>query len=169
MTPASGVTKGDIHMRTNRIARTAAVALFGLGSLGVFAGTAQAEPIDYVKIELLQLTCHQQSEGDHDEAYLNITDANGNQIKVWPGNGISYQTMGPGYVRGMTDGNGNTALILGREQARTLTLWDKDTFGGDDKLGATLVTGNEVGAETQYRSLEGSGGVYTIAYRVIDI
>lgn len=31
------------------------------------------------------------------------------------------------------------------------------------------ITGNEFGAETQYRVLEGSGGVYTIAYRVIDI
>ncbi|MEV5971354.1 hypothetical protein [Streptomyces sp. NPDC051921] len=156
-------------MRKNRTVRMATAALLGLGSLGVFAGTAQAEPIDYVKIELIQLTCHQQSEGDHDEAYLNITDANGNQVKVWPGNGITYQTMGTNYVRSMADGNGNTALILGREQARTLTLWDKDTFGGDDKLGATLVTGSEVGAEVQYRSLEGSGGVYTIAYRVIDI
>ncbi|MEU8618940.1 hypothetical protein [Streptomyces sp. NPDC048623] len=156
-------------MRSNRIARTAAVALLGLGSLGVFAGTAQAEPIDYVQIELIELTCHQQSEGDHDEAYLKITDANGNQVKVWPGNGVSYQTMGPGYVRSLTDGNGNAALILGREQARTLTLWDKDTFGGDDKLGSALVTGSEAGAEVQYRSLEGSGGVYTIAYRVVDI
>ncbi|MFG3343757.1 hypothetical protein ACGF1Z_01700 [Streptomyces sp. NPDC048018] len=156
-------------MNKNRSVRMAAAALLGLGSLGVFAGTAQAEPIDYVKIELVQLTCHQQSEGDHDEAYLNITDANGNQVKVWPGNGITYQTMGTGYVRTLTDGNGNAALILGREQARTLTLWDKDTFGGDDKLGATLVTGSEAGSEVQYRSLEGSGGVYTIAYRVIDI
>ncbi|MFI8823663.1 hypothetical protein [Streptomyces sp. NPDC053431] len=156
-------------MRKNRSVRIATAALLGLGSLGVFAGTAQAEPIDYVKIELIQLTCHQQSEGDHDEAYLNITDANGNQVKVWPGNGITYQTMGTNYVRSLTDGNGNAALVLGREQARTLTLWDKDTFGGDDKLGATLVTGSEVGSEIQYRSLEGSGGVYTIAYRVIDI
>ncbi|MET8505194.1 hypothetical protein ABZV60_11130 [Streptomyces sp. NPDC004787] len=155
-------------MSKSRTVRMAAAALLGLGSLGVFAGTAQAEPIDYVKIELLELTCHQNSEGNHDEAYLNITDANGNQVKVWPGGGLSYQTMGAGYVRSLTDGNGNSALILGREQARTLTLWDKDTFGSD-KLGSTLVTGSEVGAEVQYRSLEGSGGVYTIAYRVIDI
>jgi len=160
--------KGDFHMTKHRTVRMAAAGLLGLGSLGVFAGTAQPEPIAYVKIEPIQLTCHQQSEGDHDEAYLNITDANGNQVKVWPGS-VSYQTMGTNYVRSLTDGNGNSALILGRDQARTLTLWDKDTFGGDDKLGSTLVTGSEVGAETQYRSLEGSGGVYTIAYRVIDI
>ncbi|MEV7613369.1 hypothetical protein [Streptomyces sp. NPDC089799] len=151
-----------------RIARIATAAALGLGSLTAFAGTAHAEPVDYVRIELLELTCHQQSEGDHDEAYLKITDANGNQIKVWPGS-AKYQTMGTNYVRSLTDGNGNSALVLGKQQARTLTLWDYDTTSGDDKLGATLVTGSEAGAEVQYRSLEGSGGVYTLAYRVIDI
>ncbi|MFF9143329.1 hypothetical protein ACWGBV_32950 [Streptomyces sp. NPDC055051] len=156
-------------MRKNRAARLAATALLGLGSIAAFAGTAHAEPIDYVRIELVELHCQKNSEGDHDEAYLKITDANGNAVKVWPGNGISYQTMGTGYVRSMADGNSNAALILGKQQARTLTLWDKDTFGGDDKLGATLVTGTEAGAETQWRSVEGSGGVYVIGYRVIDI
>ncbi|MFE9045379.1 hypothetical protein ACFY9F_12380 [Streptomyces sp. NPDC012421] len=156
-------------MRKNRAARIAATALLGLGSIAAFAGTAHAEPIDYVRIELVELHCQKNSEGDHDEAYLKITDANGNAVKVWPGNGIGYQTMGTGYVRSMADGNGNAALILGKQQARTLTLWDKDTFGGDDKLGATLVTGTEAGAETQWRSVEGSGGVYVIGYRVIDI
>ncbi|MFD5771519.1 hypothetical protein ACFWIN_37605 [Streptomyces sp. NPDC127049] len=156
-------------MRKNRAARAAATALLGLGSIAAFAGTAHAEPIDYVRIELVELHCQKNSEGDHDEAYLKITDANGNAVKVWPGNGISYQTMGTGYVRSMADGNSNAALILGKQQARTLTLWDKDTFGGDDKLGATLVTGTEAGAETQWRSVEGSGGVYVIGYRVIDI
>ncbi|MEU2655209.1 hypothetical protein ABZ615_07785 [Streptomyces sp. NPDC007325] len=156
-------------MRKNRVARIAATALLGLGSIAAFAGTAHAEPIDYVRIELVELHCQKNSEGDHDEAYLKITDANGNAVKVWPGNGIGYQTMGTGYVRSMADGNGNAALILGKQQARTLTLWDKDTFGGDDKLGATLVTGTEAGAETQWRSVEGSGGVYVIGYRVIDI
>ncbi|MEU4077899.1 hypothetical protein [Streptomyces venezuelae] len=156
-------------MRKNRIARTAATALLGLGSIAAFAGTAQAEPIDYVRIELVELHCQKNSEGDHDEAYLKITDANGNAVKVWPGNGVKYQTMGTGYVRSMADGNGNAALVLGKEQARTLTLWDYDSIGGDDKLGATLVTGSEVGAETQWRSVEGSGGVYVIGYRVIDI
>ncbi|MFI8367815.1 hypothetical protein [Streptomyces sp. NPDC085466] len=156
-------------MRKNRAARIAATALLGLGSIAAFAGTAHAEPIDYVRIELVELHCQKNSEGDHDEAYLKITDANGNAVKVWPGNGINYQTMGTGYVRSMADGNGNAALILGKQQARTLTLWDKDTFGGDDKLGATLVTGTEAGAETQWRSVEGSGGVYVIGYRVIDI
>ncbi|MCX5394460.1 hypothetical protein [Streptomyces sp. NBC_00094] len=34
-----------------------------------------------------------------------------------------------------------------------------------DEAGVTELAG----AETQWRSLEGSGGVYTIAYRVIDI
>ncbi|MFB7943091.1 hypothetical protein [Streptomyces sp. NPDC056049] len=156
-------------MRKNRAARAAATALLGLGSIAAFAGTAHAEPIDYVRIELVELHCQKNSEGDHDEAYLKITDANGNAVKVWPGNGISYQTMGTGYARSMADGNSNAALILGKQQARTLTLWDKDTFGGDDKLGATLVTGTEAGAETQWRSVEGSGGVYVIGYRVIDI
>ncbi|MFE6227952.1 MULTISPECIES: hypothetical protein [unclassified Streptomyces] len=156
-------------MRKNRVARAAATAVLGLASVAAFAGTAQAEPIDYVKIELFELHCQKHSEGDHDEAYLKITDANGNAVKVWPGNGISYQTMGAGYVRSMADGNSSAALILGREQARTLTLWDKDTFGGDDKLGSTLVTGSEVGAETQWRTVEGSGGVYVIGYRVVDI
>ncbi|MGW4054932.1 hypothetical protein ACWENA_29330 [Streptomyces sp. NPDC004779] len=156
-------------MRKNRAARAAATALLGLGSIAAFAGTAHAEPIDYVRIELVELHCQKNSEGDHDEAYLKITDANGNAVKVWPGNGVSYQTMGTGYVRSMADGNSNAALILGKQQARTLTLWDKDTFGGDDKLGATLVTGTEAGAETQWRSVEGSGGVYVIGYRVIDI
>ncbi|MEE1816776.1 hypothetical protein PUR59_17350 [Streptomyces sp. SP18ES09] len=156
-------------MRKNRIARTAATTLLALGSLGAFAGTAHAEPIDYVRIELLELHCQQNSEGDHDEAYLKITDANGNAVKVWPGNGVKYQTMGTGYVRSMTDGNGNAALILGKQQARTLTLWDYDSTSSDDKLGATLVTGSEVGAETQWRTVEGSGGVYVIGYRVIDI
>ncbi|MFD5588165.1 hypothetical protein ACFW6K_21815 [Streptomyces sp. NPDC058733] len=150
------------------IARVATAALLSLGSVTGFAAAAQAEPIDYVRIELLELTCHQQSEGDHDEAYLKVTDANGNAVKVWPGS-LKYQTMGPGYVRSMTDGNGNAALVLGKQQARTMTLWDYDTTSSDDKLGATLVTGSEAGAEIQYRSLEGSGGVYTIAYRVIDI
>ncbi|MBP2586067.1 hypothetical protein J3A78_006545 [Streptomyces sp. PvR006] len=156
-------------MRKNRIARTAATALLGLGSVAAFAGTAQAEPIDYVRIELVELHCQKNSEGDHDEAYLKITDANGNAVKVWPGNGVTYQTMGTGYVRSMADGNGNAALILGKQQARTLTLWDDDSTSGDDKLGATLVTGSEAGAETQWRSVEGSGGVYVIGYRVIDI
>ncbi|GGY65039.1 hypothetical protein [Streptomyces omiyaensis] len=156
-------------MRKNRAARLAATALLGIGSIAAFAGTAHAEPIDYVRIELVELHCQKNSEGDHDEAYLKITDANGNAVKVWPGNGIGYQTMGTGYVRSMADGNGNAALILGKEQARTLTLWDKDTFGGDDKLGATLVTGSEAGSETQWRSVEGSGGVYVIGYRVVDI
>ncbi|MET9674516.1 hypothetical protein ABZY68_15640 [Streptomyces sp. NPDC006482] len=156
-------------MSRNRAVRLAATALLGLGSLGAFAGTAHAEPIDYVRIELLELHCHQNSEGDHDEAYIKLTDANGNFVKVWPGNGVKYQTMGSGYVRTLTDGNGNAALVLGKEQARTLQLWDYDSTSGDDKLGATLVTGSEAGAETQWRSLEGSGGVYTIAYRVIDI
>ncbi|MFG2872707.1 hypothetical protein [Streptomyces sp. NPDC048338] len=155
-------------MRKNRAARLTAVALLGLGSLGAFAGTAQAEPIDYVRIELLELTCHQNSEGGHDEAYIKITDANGNAVKVWPGS-LSYQTMGAGYVRSLTDADGNAALVLGKQQARTLTLWDDDTTSSDDKLGSTLVTGSEFGGETQWRSLEGSGGVYTIAYRVIDI
>ncbi|KIF01411.1 hypothetical protein PL81_35735 [Streptomyces sp. RSD-27] len=150
-------------------ARFAAASLIALGSLAGFAGAAQAEPIDYVRIELLELTCHQQSEGDHDEAYLDITDANGNQVKVWPGNNVKYQTMGTGYVRSLRDGNGNAALILGKQQARTLTLWDYDTTSADDKLGSTLVTGSEFNGEVQYRSLEGSGGVYTLAYRVIDI
>ncbi|MFB7028160.1 MULTISPECIES: hypothetical protein [unclassified Streptomyces] len=156
-------------MRKNRAARLAAAALLGLGGLGAFAGTAHAEPIDYVKIELVELHCQKNSEGDHDEAYLKITDANGNAVKVWPGGSLKYQTMGTGYVRSMADGNGNAALILGKQQARTLTLWDQDSFGGDDKLGATLVTGTEVGAETQWRTVEGSGGVYVIGYRVIDI
>ncbi|WP_432128552.1 hypothetical protein [Streptomyces sp. bgisy082] len=156
-------------MRKNRTARLAAAALLGLGGLGAFAGTAHAEPIDYVKIELVELHCQKNSEGDHDEAYLKITDANGNAVKVWPGGSLKYQTMGTGYVRSMADGNGNAALILGKQQARTLTLWDQDSFGGDDKLGATLVTGTEVGAETQWRTVEGSGGVYVIGYRVIDI
>ncbi|RSS76653.1 hypothetical protein EF918_23550 [Streptomyces sp. WAC06614] len=151
-----------------RTTRIATAALFALGSLAGFAGTAQAEPIDYVRIELLELTCHQQSEGDHDEAYIKITDANGNAVKVWPGN-AKYQTMGPGYVRSLSDANGNAALVLGKEQARTLTVWDYDTTSSDDKLGATLVTGSEAGGEVQYRSVEGSGGVYTIAYRVVDI
>ncbi|MFV2119755.1 hypothetical protein ACE14D_15475 [Streptomyces sp. Act-28] len=150
------------------IARVASAALVSLAGVAAFAGTAQAEPIDYVRVELLQLTCHQHSEGNHDEAYLNITDANGNAVKVWPGN-VTYQTMGAGYVRSLTDGNGNAALVLGKQQARTMTLWDYDTTSGDDKLGSTLVTGSEAGGEVQYRSLEGSGGVYTIAYRVIDI
>lgn len=150
------------------IARLASAALVSLAGVAGFAGTAQAEPIDYVRIELLELTCHQQSEGDHDEAYLKVTDANGNAVKVWPGS-LKYQTMGAGYVRSMTDGNGSAALVLGRQQARTMTLWDDDTTSGDDKLGSTLATGGEAGAEVQYRSLEGSGGVYTIAYRVIDI
>ncbi|MFE3068600.1 hypothetical protein [Streptomyces sp. NPDC059247] len=156
-------------MSKNRFARAAATALLGLGSVAAFAGTAQAEPIDYVRIELVELHCQQNSEGDHDEAYLKITDANGNAVKVWPGNGVKYQTMGTGYVRSMADGNSSAALVLGKQQARTLTLWDYDSFGGDDKLGATLVTGTEVGAETQWRTVEGSGGVYVIGYRVIDI
>ncbi|WP_435973006.1 hypothetical protein [Streptomyces sp. Qhu_M48] len=156
-------------MRTNRIARTAATALLAFAGVAAFAGTAQAEPIDYVRIELVELHCQKNSEGDHDEAYLKITDANGNAVKVWPGNGLKYQTMGTGYVRSMGDGNGNAALILGKQQARTLTVWDYDTTSPDDKLGATLVTGSEVGAETQWRSVEGSGGVYVIGYRVIDI
>ncbi|MFD3334739.1 hypothetical protein ACFWV1_19115 [Streptomyces sp. NPDC058700] len=156
-------------MRKNRLVRTAATALLGLGSVGVFAGTAQAEPIDYVKIELLELHCQKNSEGDHDEAYLKITDANGNAVKVWPGNGLKYQTMGTGYVRSMADGNGSAALILGKEQARTMTVWDYDSTSPDDKLGATLVTGSEFGAETQWRTVEGSGGAYVIGYRVIDI
>ncbi|MER5967093.1 hypothetical protein [Streptomyces sp. NPDC002057] len=156
-------------MRRNRIARTAATALLGFAGVAAFAGTAQAEPIDYVRIELVELHCQKNSEGDHDEAYLKITDANGNAVKVWPGNGVKYQTMGTGYVRSMADGNSNAALILGKQQARTLTLWDYDSTSGDDKLGATLVTGSEVGAETQWRSVEGSGGVYVIGYRVIDI
>ncbi|MFJ3505617.1 MULTISPECIES: hypothetical protein [unclassified Streptomyces] len=156
-------------MRKNRAARLAAAALLGLGGLGAFAGTAHAEPIDYVKIELVELHCQKNSEGDHDEAYLKITDANGNAVKVWPGGSLKYQTMGTGYVRSMADGNSSAALILGKQQARTLTLWDQDSFGGDDKLGATLVTGTEVGAETQWRTVEGSGGVYVIGYRVIDI
>ncbi|GAA4932818.1 hypothetical protein ACFPM3_04110 [Streptomyces coeruleoprunus] len=155
-------------MRKHRTARLTAAALLGLGSVGVSAGAAHAEPIDYVRIELLSLTCHQQSEGDHDEAYIKITDANGNTVKVWPGS-AKYQTMGANYVRSLEDANGNSALILGKQQARTLTLWDYDSTSSDDKLGATLVTGSEAGAEVQYRSLEGSGGVYTIAYRVIDI
>ncbi|WP_329192056.1 MULTISPECIES: hypothetical protein [unclassified Streptomyces] len=148
--------------------RFAAAGLLALGSLAGFAGTAQAEPIDYVRIELLELTCHQQSEGDHDEAYIKITDANGNQVKVWPGS-AKYQTMGTNYLRSLSDANGNAALVLGKQQARTLTLWDYDSTSSDDKLGATLVTGSEANGEVQYRSLEGSGGVYTIAYRVIDI
>lgn len=156
-------------MRRNRFVRAAATALLGLGSVAAFAGTAQAEPIDYVRIELVELHCQKSSEGDHDEAYLKITDANGNAVMVWPGNGLKYQTMGTGYVRSMADGNGNAALILGKEQARTLTLWDDDTTSSDDKLGATLVTGSEVGAETQWRSVEGSGGIYVIGYRVVDI
>ncbi|MER5886748.1 hypothetical protein ABT160_23230 [Streptomyces sp. NPDC001941] len=156
-------------MRKNRLARTAATALLGLGSIAAFAGTAQAEPIDYVRIELVELHCQKSSEGDHDEAYLKITDANGNAVKVWPGGGVKYQTMGPGYVRSMADGNSSAALILGKQQARTMTLWDYDTTSGDDKLGATLVTGSEAGAETQWRTVEGSGGVYVIGYRVIDI
>ncbi|MEW1902635.1 hypothetical protein ACFQ67_14555 [Streptomyces sp. NPDC056488] len=156
-------------MRKNRAARLAAAALLGLGGLGAFAGTAHAEPIDYVKIELVELHCQKNSEGDHDEAYLKITDANGNAVKVWPGGSLKYQTMGTGYVRSMADGNSSAALILGKQQARTLTLWDYDTTSGDDKLGATLVTGTEVGAETQWRTVEGSGGVYVIGYRVIDI
>ncbi|MEU3724093.1 hypothetical protein [Streptomyces sp. NPDC031705] len=150
------------------IARFAAATLLALGGVAGVAGAAQAEPVDYVRIELLELTCHQQSEGDHDEAYLKVTDANGNQVKVWPGS-LKYQTMGTNYVRSMEDGNGNAALVLGKQQARTLTLWDYDTTSPDDKLGATLATGSEFGGEVQYRSLEGSGGVYTIAYRVIDI
>ncbi|MFE5831205.1 hypothetical protein ACFQ8W_13250 [Streptomyces sp. NPDC056508] len=156
-------------MRKNRAARLAAAALLGLGGLGAFAGTAHAEPIDYVKIELVELHCQKNSEGDHDEAYLKITDAHGNAVKVWPGGSLKYQTMGTGYVRSMADGNSSAALILGKQQARTLTLWDYDTTSGDDKLGATLVTGTEVGAETQWRTVEGSGGVYVIGYRVIDI
>ncbi|GGZ62964.1 hypothetical protein AB0P12_00405 [Streptomyces subrutilus] len=148
--------------------RFAAAGLLALGSLAGFAGAAQAEPIDYVRVELLELTCHQQSEGDHDEAYIKITDANGNQVKVWPGSG-KYQTMGTNYLRSLGDANGNAALVLGKQQARTLTLWDFDSTSSDDKLGSTLVTGSEAGGEVQYRSLEGSGGVYTIAYRVIDI
>ncbi|GHB81566.1 hypothetical protein GCM10010347_60460 [Streptomyces cirratus] len=148
--------------------RFAAAGLLALGSLAGFAGTAQAEPVDYVRIELLELTCHQQSEGDHDEAYIKITDANGNQVKVWPGS-AKYQTMGTDYLRSLSDANGNAALVLGKQQARTLTLWDYDSTSSDDKLGATLVTGSEANGEVQYRSLEGSGGVYTIAYRVIDI
>ncbi|OKK22355.1 hypothetical protein AMK16_04190 [Streptomyces sp. CB00455] len=149
-------------------ARLATAALLAAGSLAGFAGAAQAEPVDYVRIELLELTCHKQSEGDHDEAYIKITDANGNQVKVWPGSG-KYQTMGTDYVRPLGDANGNAALVLGKQQARTLTLWDYDTTSPDDKLGATLVTGSEFNGEVQYRSLEGSGGAYTIAYRVIDI
>ncbi|KOX23353.1 MULTISPECIES: hypothetical protein [unclassified Streptomyces] len=156
-------------MRKNRAARLAAAALLGLGGLGAFAGTAHAEPIDYVRIELVELHCQKNSEGDHDEAYLKITDANGNAVKVWPGGSLKYQTMGTGYVRSMADGNSSAALILGKQQARTLTLWDYDTTSGDDKLGATLVTGSEVGAETQWRTVEGSGGVYVIGYRVIDV
>ncbi|WP_030205131.1 hypothetical protein [Streptomyces sp. NRRL S-87] len=148
--------------------RLATATALALTTLTALAGAAQAAPVDQVRIELLELTCHQQSEGDHDEAYIKITDANGNQIKVWPGS-AKYQTMGTNYVRSLTDANGNAALVLGRDQARTLTLWDDDTTSGDDKLGATLVTGSEAGSEIQYRSLEGSGGVYTIAYRVIDI
>ncbi|WP_424210895.1 hypothetical protein ACN20G_01670 [Streptomyces sp. BI20] len=159
-------SRGDRFVRLG--ARGAAAGLLALGVLAGFAGTASAEPIDYVRIELLDLTCHQQSEGDHDEAYLKITDANGNQVKVWPGS-AKYQTMGVNYVRSLADGNGNNALVLGKQQARTLTLWDYDSTSSDDKLGSTLVTGSEFGGETQYRSLEGSGGVYTIAYRVIDI
>ncbi|MFD3546592.1 hypothetical protein ACFWUW_13465 [Streptomyces sp. NPDC058655] len=148
--------------------RFAAAGLLALGSLTGFAGAAQAEPVDHVRIELLELTCHRQSEGDHDEAYIKITDANGNQVKVWPGS-AKYQTMGTGYLRPLGDANGNDALVLGKQQARTLTLWDSDSTSSDDKLGATLVTGSEANGEVQYRSLEGSGGVYTIAYRVIDI
>ncbi|MFD2119392.1 hypothetical protein ACFSNO_07275 [Streptomyces cirratus] len=77
--------------------------------------------------------------------------------------------MGTDYLRSLSDANGNAALVLGKQQARTLTLWDYDSTSSDDKLGATLVTGSEANGEVQYRSLEGSGGVYTIAYRVIDI
>ncbi|CAM5395759.1 hypothetical protein SALBM217S_06358 [Streptomyces griseoloalbus] len=43
------------------IARVATAALLSLSSVAGFAAAAQAEPIDYVRIELLELTCHQQS------------------------------------------------------------------------------------------------------------
>ncbi|MFD9717465.1 hypothetical protein [Streptomyces sp. NPDC059076] len=155
-------------MRMTRTARMIAAALLALGTFGSMAGTAQANPIDQVRIELVGLTCHTNSEGGHDEAYLNITDSNSNHVKVWPG-GVSYQTMGKNYWRSLEDGNGNAALVFGKNESRTLTLWDYDSTSGNDKLGSTLVRGNEFNNEIQYRSLEGSGGVYTIAYRVIDI
>lgn len=89
-------------------------------------------------------------------------------MKLWPAN-ASYQTMGTGYRRALDESNGNALLVLGKTESRTLFLWDYDSTSSDDRLGSVSVTGNEVGAETQYRVLEGSGGVYTIAYRVVDI
>ncbi|MGW2836504.1 hypothetical protein ACWCWD_01735 [Streptomyces sp. NPDC001493] len=155
-------------MTVRRLTAFALTGALGLTSLVGAAGAAQADPVDYVQIQLVDLYCGDESEGDHDEAYLNIAANGGKAVRLWPAN-ASYQTMGTGYRRALDGSNGNALLILGKTESRTLSLWDYDSTSGDDRLGSVTVTGNEFGAETQYRVLEGSGGVYTIAYRVVDI
>ncbi|MFJ3088244.1 MULTISPECIES: hypothetical protein [unclassified Streptomyces] len=155
-------------MTIRRLTTFALTGALGLTSLVGAAGAAHADPVDYVQIRLVDLYCGDESEGDHDEAYLNIAANGGKAVKLWPAK-ASYQTMGTGYRRTLDESNGNALLVLGKNESRTLSLWDYDSTSSDDRLGSVTITGNEFGAETQYRVLEGSGGVYTIAYQVIDI
>ncbi|MFD3654553.1 hypothetical protein [Streptomyces sp. NPDC058620] len=154
-------------MTVRSLTSLALAAALGLSSLVGAASSAHADPVDYVQIQLIDLHCGDESEGDHDEAYLNIAGV-GKPVKLWPAS-AKYQTMGTGYVRSLAESNSNAQLILGKQESRTLSLWDYDSTSGDDLMGSVTITGNEFGAETQYRVLQGSGGVYTIAYRVIDI
>lgn len=81
-------------MTVRRLTTFALAGALGLTSLVGAAGAAQADPVDYVQIQLVDLYCSDESEGDHDEAYLNIAANGGKAVKLWPAN-TSYQTMAP--------------------------------------------------------------------------
>ncbi|GII94102.1 hypothetical protein [Sinosporangium siamense] len=153
-------------MRIKHLVTTAAAAL---AAAVVVAAPASADPspqfdpgIDYVAIELLSIYCNKNSEGGHDEAYLNMDGG-----KVWP-RSVRYQTMGAGYTRSMTDANGIDAFRIPVYEERGFSLWDYDSTSGDDALGSFAVRGDEVGT-TQTKRISGSGGSYTVTYRVVDV
>jgi hypothetical protein len=147
--------------------RLALASAFATASLLGAAGAAQAVPQDYVMIELIELRCHVSSE-DHDEAYLKADPPSSGPVQVWPGS-VSYHKMGPGFVKVLDDITRANALLMDRNESIQLKLWDYDVSSPDDQLGAVTVHGSEVGAAPLPHDLIGSGGHYTIVYRVIDV
>lgn len=149
-------------MIRRRIGLSLSGALASAALLLGLALPAQAAP-DYVRVELLELYCLQQSEGSHDEAYIKYYDS-----KVWPGGSIAYQTMGAGYVRSLADAR-QMIILTTTLTTDDITLWDSDSTSSDDRIARFHASGAEVNLGDRYSVYFDANAYYVLKYRVVDI
>ena len=108
-------------------------------------------------LRLLRLHCVRADDSPTDEVKM---QQDGRQF--WPNSGDGFFSMSTG---------NEVALNILRHfdgDSTTISLFDDETFGSDDRLGSATIFRSESGTGDRRKDIVGSGAHYILTYRVRD-